>query len=66
MQWRRKRRRRVSEFLTLERLPVAYELTDKVKLWGTDTMDPLALRNVDEGSDTDNQIIQTTEEDAQN
>lgn len=43
---------------------MAFELVDKVKLWGTDTMDPLALRKVEEGYDTDNMIIQTTAEDA--
>lgn len=35
-----------------------------MKLWGTDTMDPLALRKVEEGYDTDNIIIQTTFDDA--
>jgi hypothetical protein len=46
--------------IVLEALPVKYELIDKVKLWGTEIVDPLAIKDLSDAENSDDEIIQTT------
>lgn len=42
------------------KLPARYEIIDRVQKWGVDIKDPLAVRQLSEAEDSDQEIIMTT------